>query len=603
MPAAAPFLLVAYGLLLLLAPWLSARTEVLNASVFFCAVLAAVRAWQSMRGGRRAAAGALLVLGAILLALGCNAVFSAGRPMPAIPFALPGSWVTRGLVLDIAAWQRRLLEPGIWALLLAAAAAASCFSGGARRLLLAFAVLLLAALCFEIRPLLMAELEFGEGAQRVHYYLLAAGFLCLTAGLVRGAVKTKGRVLPEAAAGVAACLALGAAFAGWASSVWREENAEYSASLGAHYYSWFPENWKAGHSGEVSEPNYEPALGKYLSDDAAVFGAHLAWAKGAGLDFFVFDWWPERRSARQRILRNLEEAANTLDGFRFAVQYETLDLKTTERVLRGDEEPNVMVMTPERAERMRSHWAHIARAYASHPAYLRIGGRPVLFVYASRHVVGDAGRYFLWARREVARQTGVDFYLVGDEVYFNVLSRSAEGEVLLLPEGEPDWQRLSAFDALTCYNPYDSHRTEHGGESGREDFLADVAGLYSHYRAIAAAAGQRFIPAVIPGYDDRGVRPHEGHFVIPRHVGRESLLAEALQRWAAPMLDARNRWLVVTTWNEWNEGTQVEPAREAASNPARAGLCDPSLRGSSYGCSHLSELKQFSRKYHRHKRL
>ncbi|MCB0343543.1 MAG: glycoside hydrolase family 99-like domain-containing protein, partial [Bdellovibrionales bacterium] len=356
----------------------------------------------------------------------------------------------------------------------------------------------------------------------------------------------------------------------------------------------------AGHAGDVAQPKYEPLLGRYLSDDPSVFGAHIEWAKEAGIRFFVFDWWPERRSARRRIRKNLDHAANLLNNFEFAVQYETLDLKTSERKPRPDEDFNELIMTQERAERMAKHWQHIATEYASHPAYKRIDGRPVLFVYASRHVVGDAAKYFLWAKEEVARVTGVSFYLIGDEVYFNVLDRTRKGEVILKSERTANWPRLSAFDAITCYNPYDSSRKEHSGPEGLERFIADVSDLYRYYRGVAAAGGQRFFPGIIPGYDDRGVRPKAGHYIIPRQdsTGR-SLLSRLFDEWSGAHLTPENDQILITSWNEWNEGTQIEPSRDAlGQSPADApGSCGQLVEQSSYGCKYLSELRRISRKY------
>ena len=62
--------------------------------------------------------------------------------------------------------------------------------------------------------------------------------------------------------------------------------------------------------------------------------------------------------------------------------------------------------------------AHIAERYFDHPNYLRIDGRPVLFVYLTR-VLSRNGTLaeVVEAMRATAREAGHDIYIVGDEVF------------------------------------------------------------------------------------------------------------------------------------------------------------------------------------------
>ena len=73
------------------------------------------------------------------------------------------------------------------------------------------------------------------------------------------------------------------------------------------------------------DPPAGPKLGEYTSGEGRIVSQHVSWARAAGIDFFVLDWWPSRRSQRGWALKtfNSPEAAD----FRFAVQLETLDLK------------------------------------------------------------------------------------------------------------------------------------------------------------------------------------------------------------------------------------------------------------------------------------
>jgi hypothetical protein len=348
-------------------------------------------------------------------------------------------------------------------------------------------------------------------------------------------------------------------------------------SVGAHYYSWFPENWKAGTLGARLKPPVVPREQWYLSEDEAVFDQHVASAKEAGLDFFVFDWWPKRPAIGRRVYNHVIRR-KALGGLKFALQYESLDLKEDGDRSYQNEEANVAFLTDLRAERLKKHWEYIAMHYMSDENYLRIQNKPVLFVYASRHLVGPVGKAIHDARRYVEERTGHSLFLVGDEVFFNVLKFSQRHGLLLQPEHVPNWDRIAAFDAITAYNPYDASRKEHGGAEGAEQFLQSVAELYSAYRGIAATSGVRFFPGILPGYNDRGVRLKEDHFVVPRRLPNGGLFFEqSIRRWGVPNLDRLHPVIAVTSWNEWNEDTQIEPAIASAETRQ-----DDSENGSDY---------------------
>jgi hypothetical protein len=331
---------------------------------------------------------------------------------------------------------------------------------------------------------------------------------------------------------------------------------------GVHYYSWFPENWIAGYVGEKLLPPVEPALGRYNSADVEVVEQHLDWLNRAGVRLLIFDWWLRNPAVSRRIRKQVDILSAHKDVL-YAFQFETLDLKRPGETSAEDAGDNIVYLSPERAERMKKQWLALARKYMSAPNYFRINGRPVLFLYATRHVIGPVAEEIQAAREYVRRETGENLFLVGDEVYYHVLSYRKSQGAYLLPELQANWSRLAAFDALTCYNPYDASRTEHSGSQGFDTYLRDVSELYEVYERYAATAGLMFIPGVLPGYNDRGVRPAEGHFVIPREVGGLNVFDVSLQRLVRPFLQSDFPFFAVTSWNEWNEGTQIEPSAES----------------------------------------
>jgi len=90
--------------------------------------------------------------------------------------------------------------------------------------------------------------------------------------------------------------------------------------------------------------------------------------------------------------------------------------------------------------------------------------------------------------------------------------------------------------------------------------VIDCGEVYRSHRAAAAERGVAFIPGVIPGFDTRG-----RHYAIPRELfpgaGPDTTLAAFLGM-AKECLDPALRSVAVTSFNEWHEGTQIEPAKD-----------------------------------------
>ena len=116
-----------------------------------------------------------------------------------------------------------------------------------------------------------------------------------------------------------------------------------------------------------------------------------------------------------------------------------------------------------------------------------------------------------------------------------------------------------------------SRQAANAGFAESSTFLADVEGLFSRWQSAARAAGVRFVPNAMPGYNDRGVRLGEDHYVIPRRLGPgsppASLFARSIEL-AQRFVDPALPMLTITSFNEWHEWTQVEPARRVERSPA-----------------------------------
>jgi hypothetical protein len=127
---------------------------------------------------------------------------------------------------------------------------------------------------------------------------------------------------------------------------------------------------------------------------------------------------------------------------------------------------------------------------------------------------------------------------------------------------------------------YENGTASQKGYAARSTYVSDVAAKYSEY--ISASNGRvYFVPQIIPGYNDRGVRMNENHYAIPREwseaAGEASLFAKLFDLTAFRFVDPRLNMILITSWNEWNEDTAIEPLEP--SGPTRT---DISSSGNDY---------------------
>lgn len=325
--------------------------------------------------------------------------------------------------------------------------------------------------------------------------------------------------------------------------------------VGAYYYVWFPENWKLGWIGDRTDPPIQPVLGKYSSRDPKVAEQHIRWATEHGIDFFVLSWWPQDPEIERRAQEGFMKARNLRD-IKFCLLYESQGLAFHPGL-------GTVNFGGATVQEFLSHFETIADRYFSNPSYLRIDGRPVVMLYITRTYTGMYPDAIRELRRRM-RKRGFDLFVVGDEIFWKV----KRGDTLEADQREPVPSRVQLFDAITSYNLYEGEFQQHRGYRGLPRLLADSTELYQRYRE---ASGSRTVlfPQVLPGYNDRVMRLAAiDHFPIPRRVRPEapdgSTLATYVERVAHPFLDPRNPVVLVTSFNEWNEGSQIEPTLPSA---------------------------------------
>ncbi len=284
---------------------------------------------------------------------------------------------------------------------------------------------------------------------------------------------------------------------------------EIDKEVFAFYYQWYfcPEgpsgwlfHWNEGYA------DY-PLMGLYDSVDERVIYAHMSMAKYAGINGLIAHYPfedPLPAELWSTMLRIAEE----------------MGIKLSQSGLR------------------RQDFAEIENSI-SHPAFLKDSGRPVFFFYTPSAI--SPGQWLQY-REEVEENIGPVVFIG------NTINESY----------------LGAFEGFYTY----VYITTHPEDDGRAYYTHNVKQLRVGPKkmdiddAFSLAYSGNEVPlelktffiTVVPGYDDTNVR--SPGLVRDREEGE---LYRKLWRTAID-LDADS--VIITSWNEWHEGTELEPSTE-----------------------------------------
>ncbi len=260
----------------------------------------------------------------------------------------------------------------------------------------------------------------------------------------------------------------------------------------AFYYAWYDmDTWNLPLGDQPSTP--------YVSTDPATIERHVQEAQRAGLDAFVQSWYGpqvENNQTETNFRQLLDIAAGY--GFRAAADVELTSpfLHSTADVVNA--------------------LNHLLAVHAQHPAYLRVGGKPVVF---------------FWRQNQYPVET---WYSIRDQV-------DPDRTSIWIMEGT-DLGYLGPFDGNHLYSVAWSD---------------DPAGTLTRWGArvrdwsAAQNAPRYWVATVMPGYDDLNTGRADA-FVRPRAGGQFYR-----QCWDGAIRSGAD-WIIVTSFNEWREGSQIE---------------------------------------------
>jgi hypothetical protein len=291
----------------------------------------------------------------------------------------------------------------------------------------------------------------------------------------------------------------------------------------AVYYSWYGHPGTTGHwvhwknvdpaNDRIENSAHFPAFGAYDSHDPAIVERQMAMARGAAITGFISSWWGPGSFEDQGMPVLLEAAEK--HGLAISAYYEEIagsDAASRKTAAIADLD-------------------YLLKRYATHQAWLHDAGRPVVFVYV----------------RALRELSPVDWGEVADQVRHH-----NPGGVVLVADSL-DTKYVTAFDGASTYNI--TGQTHHKSPPQIREWA------HAAYPRAVAAAGPGKISSVtvIPGYDDTKLGRPPPRPVTERWGGEtyRALWQEAVA--AAP------DYVLITSWNEWHEGSEIGPSVEYGS--------------------------------------
>lgn len=321
------------------------------------------------------------------------------------------------------------------------------------------------------------------------------------------------------------------------------------ASIGASYYLYYRTNLSNWHDGHLRMP----LLGEYRSDDSQIMRTHLEWAQEFGVDVFYVSWVGYDRDPDVIYFdRNLQQLMNHAALFeterQVAILFESAD--------RFNREPDGTIHfdRPDNVERLLTDFEYLAEQYFEHPQFLRVDGRPVVYLYETLAFRGDVAGTFQQLRQHLNAHAGLELFLI-----------SSDAHPLADPEDQRNAQQARQFDGISLWAAGYMVSGDYGGPY--EDYLRRGNERWANF---SQQNNREFMPSVIPGFDQRWVS-WGNHTSVPLERSPERF-RERLEI-VKPFLTGR-RLLRIDTWNDFFENTVIEPTQEE-------------------GFAYLEELRQF----------
>ncbi len=347
--------------------------------------------------------------------------------------------------------------------------------------------------------------------------------------------------------------------------------------IGAYYFPNFHvdprneavhgKNWTEWEILKRGEPKFtghqqpkRPAWGYEDESTPSVFERKIAAARGGGITHFIFDWyWYEGRPFLQGALEKGYQQAQNKNDVRFCLMWANHDwLNIMPARLDGKERQLLYpgAYGPDEFDRVTDY---VVARYFSDPAYFKVEGAPYFSIYELKNMIEriggpDVARAAFRRFREKTRAAGfVDLHL-------NAVAWGLRGL-----EGARKTLAMLGVKSVTSYTWLHHYRMPAFPAAEYQDALEQAPAYWNKARETFGVA---YHPDVSMGWDPSPRTCQSDTFqqaqypFTPILVNNSPEAFERGLRKAKAYLDRLSeqpRILTINAWNEWTEGSYLEP--------------------------------------------
>jgi Glycosyl hydrolase family 99 len=321
--------------------------------------------------------------------------------------------------------------------------------------------------------------------------------------------------------------------------------------VSSYYYTWYNQDkWKN------EATTSKPLLDYYNSEDKKIIKKHVEWAKYSDIDFLSVAWFGKNHHATSSVIPSLFREASR-QNLTVSILYDSAIAlnQSPDRIDFDAKYDNSKTVGDKFIEDLN----YIVKEYYNFPSTTRYKSCPLINFYLVRNFTNHE-KYFEKISTSL-KDNHKCLSFVADILWWGT---SDFPLVHNKNSTEDQWKWLSEnFSGFTGYNLYSHNLSFYGLQQKDARILSEsiyLDRLYNEYLKWEKNAKKYniiFHPNLIPGYDDRPLRGGQRPALHPSNNFYN-------QHWKMvnKLIYSAEQIIYITSFNEWHEGTQIEPNTE-----------------------------------------
>lgn len=279
----------------------------------------------------------------------------------------------------------------------------------------------------------------------------------------------------------------------------------------AVYYPWYLGD-QTGYCGWLDPIYTDKPVNHYVSNDPTAIAQQIEQAQSAGIDGFLVSAFDDPNFIQEEGLDNLIRIANDRN-FSVGIFMEDWDSSNLETGIFS-------------RERISNWLAWFFETYGDQPSVLRAAGKPVIFVYQ----LGNVPLSF-W------------------QSILTDLESNGHYGLFLAPGYNPS--SLAVFDGIFEYGVVES--------LNYSDVYKSIETAVENYPILDPTHKDKiWVASVMPGFDNTPLVKYEGW----QYNFTDRVNGEFYRRTWEAALKSGADWVMIITWNEYQENTHIEPSEQ-----------------------------------------